>query len=149
MKIYRAQSVTPALSEAATTLMPQLFEAPSMDWLSKVVEDRGTILMIAEEESLVVGMLAVCICRTPSACKAWIEDVVVDSAFRGRGVGRALVRQGCAEAWLAGATKICLTSNVKRKEAHSLYLSEGFECYDETRVFVNRRPSLLESPSCD
>ena len=58
------------------------------------------------------------------------EDVVVDAAVRGCGVGRALVREALAIARSEGASRVMLTSNASRAAAHRLYESMGFERYD-------------------
>jgi ribosomal protein S18 acetylase RimI-like enzyme len=45
-----------------------------------------------DEHRTALGMLTLAVCRIPSGVRAWIEDVVVDEAAQGRGVGRALTR---------------------------------------------------------
>jgi ribosomal protein S18 acetylase RimI-like enzyme len=56
-----------------------------------------------------------------------ISMLVVAEAWRGRGVGRALV--GAAEAYLAerGCGLIEVTSNVRRERAHAFYERLGYE----------------------
>ena len=46
----------------------------------------------------IVGALTLAFYRIPTGRKAWIEDVVVDDAVRGRGVGEALSRAAVDEA---------------------------------------------------
>lgn len=56
-----------------------------------------------------------------------VEDVVVDPAWQGHGVGKAIMqyaRRVCEE---AGCYKMVLSSNLKRTEAHAFYDSLGFE----------------------
>jgi ribosomal protein S18 acetylase RimI-like enzyme len=80
-------------------------------------------------------MLTLTICHTLACSKYWIEDVVVDPAHRGEGVGRALVRAAVnyvKENETVPA--IYLTSNPSRVAARRLYMSEGFEEYN-TGVF--------------
>jgi ribosomal protein S18 acetylase RimI-like enzyme len=57
----------------------------------------------------------------------WIEDVVVDDAFRGAGVGEALVRAGLEEARELGARAVDLTSRPEREAANRLYQRIGFQ----------------------
>ena len=56
-----------------------------------------------------------------------IENFVVDSAHRRRGVGTALLNAVVAEATRAGCYKIQLQSDIKRGEAHRVYEAAGFK----------------------
>ena len=71
---------------------------------------------------------------SPTGCKAWIEDVVVDNAYRGQGLGRMLVEEAIEQARGWGAETLMLTSNPKRIAANALYRSLGFEP-KETNVY--------------
>ena len=72
------------------------------------------------------GRLSLIVFRAPTGLRAWIEDVVVDDAIRGGGVGAALVRQAVARARDAGAQTVDLTSRPSRQAANRLYVREGF-----------------------
>lgn len=75
----------------------------------------------------VVGMLTIGIYLSPTGSKAWIEDVVVDTAFRGHGFGRLLVSHAIRYAAQQGIDTLMLTSNPRRTAANALYRSLGFE----------------------
>ena len=75
-------------------------------------------------------MLSVALYDVPSGRKAWIEDVVVDAATRGRGIGEALVREALALARREGVARVMLTSNATRRAAHRLYERMGFVRYE-------------------
>ena len=62
----------------------------------------------------------------PTGKRAWIEDVVVDSAARGQGAGRALVEAAIAHAKQIGAKSVDLTSRPSREAANRLYVRSGF-----------------------
>ena len=62
----------------------------------------------------------------PTGLKAWIDDVVVDSAARGQGVGEALNQAALDEARQRGAKEVDLTSRPKREAANRLYQRLGF-----------------------
>jgi len=70
--------------------------------------------------------LTLVIFRIPTAMRAWIEDVVVDSAARGRGVGEALTLSAVNLAKQRGAKTVDLTSRQSRQAAHRLYEEYGF-----------------------
>ena len=44
------------------------------------------------DDKAVAGMLTVGIYHSPTGGKAWIEDVVIDEAYRGKGLSKMLVR---------------------------------------------------------
>ena len=65
---------------------------------------------------------------------ARIEDVIIDSNWRGKGYGKKLTEELIKIAKNKKVKKINLTSNPKRVEARKLYQNMGFEIYD-TGVF--------------
>jgi GNAT superfamily N-acetyltransferase len=58
---------------------------------------------------------------------AIIENVVVDEAERGRGLGEQLVLHCLEEARRAGCTRLSLASNRRRTRAHAFYERLGFK----------------------
>jgi GNAT superfamily N-acetyltransferase len=58
---------------------------------------------------------------------AIIENVIVDAASRGAGLGSAMMRWAVEEARRHGSSQVKLTSNVKRTDAHRFYERLGFE----------------------
>jgi len=140
IEISRITEATEEFARAVARLIPQLspsLAVPTAEWLREVAKAPDNRLYAASAGGRTAGMLTLCICRLPSGCKAWIEDVVVDERARGLGIARALVRTALKEAAEAGAAKVQLTSSAARRAAHALYESEGFERYD-TQVFVRK-----------
>jgi ribosomal protein S18 acetylase RimI-like enzyme len=72
--------------------------------------------------------------RIPTGVRAWIEDVVVDDAARGKGVGEALNRAALELAGRLGARTVDLTSRPSREAANRLYQRLGFVARD-TNVY--------------
>lgn len=93
----------------------------------EVVDSHNTLLLTARRNGHIVGVLVLALYPTLTGRKAWIEDVVVDNAERGAGIGRALVERAIAEASERGAATLDLTSNPSRQAAHRLYRACGFE----------------------
>lgn len=56
-----------------------------------------------------------------------IEDVAVDPAWHGRGIGKLMMRHALALCGEKGCYKAALSSNLKRERAHAFYESLGFE----------------------
>jgi ribosomal protein S18 acetylase RimI-like enzyme len=59
--------------------------------------------------------------------RAWIEDVVVDDAARGQGMGEALTLAAIERARQEGAKTVDLTSRPSREAANRLYQRVGFK----------------------
>jgi ribosomal protein S18 acetylase RimI-like enzyme len=135
--VEEAAEVTPALVAAFARLVPQLSSsapAPSADELGEMVAAPGTTLFVARLGDAVVGALTLVVFRIPTAVRAWIEDVVVDEAARGHGVGEALNRAALDKAASLGAKTVDLTSRPSREAANRLYRRIGFEAR-ETNVY--------------
>jgi len=88
------------------------------------------VLYVAELEGEIVGTFALLIMDnlahmgTPSAI---VEDVVVDAAHQGHGIGRAMMTHAVSVCRRKGCYKMALSSNLKREKAHAFYDSLGFE----------------------
>lgn len=134
MRIYEATEPSDLLAEAFARLLPQLSErmtAPDREAVARIVASPATRqLVAAAEDGRIVGLLSVALYDVPSGRKAWIEDVVVDAATRGRGIGEALVREALALARREGVARVMLTSNATRRAAHRLYERMGFVRYE-------------------
>ncbi len=123
-----AGELTPGEIAAVARLVPQLSSAPPPDpaILQAIAGAPGTSLLLARVEGKVVGMLALVVFRIPTGVRAIVEDVVVDEAIRGRGVGAALVAEALEVAKAAGARTVDLTSRPSRAAANRLYERCGF-----------------------
>ena len=117
------------------TLDPDMPEV-TLERLERIIREDSFFLFVSENENgKLNGMLTLTRCHTLGRSKYWIEDVVVDPASRGKGVGRSLVKAAIAHVReTEGNAVIYLTSNPSRLPARALYRSEGFEEYD-TGVF--------------
>jgi len=137
-----ADHVDDELINALGRLIPQLSSsnpAPSHAQLTEIVSSPSTVLFIARAEGRIVGALTLALFRLPTGLRAWIEDVVVDSEVRGKGIGEKLNRAAIDEAIVRGAVTVDLTSRPSRVEANRLYLRLGFVARD-TNVYRYRLP---------
>jgi ribosomal protein S18 acetylase RimI-like enzyme len=133
VRIAAATEATAELREAMAVLLPQLnpsLPIPSVEHLAAVVADRAVTLLMARDGPTIVGIATVVVYVTPIWLKARIEDVVVDSAARGRGAGEALVRECIEVARKRGAGIVELQSARSREAANRLYPRLGFELRD-------------------
>jgi GNAT superfamily N-acetyltransferase len=95
---------------------------------AEILADPNQTSLVAEAEGEVVGTLVVAILPNLAhggAPYAVVENVVTDPAWRGRGVGKALMGEAVRLARDAGAYKLALCSNLAREEAHGFYRSVG------------------------
>ena len=125
-----AASVDADLVAAVTALLPQLSRSappPTHEQLARIVADPAITLFVAEEDGKIVGSLSLAAFEIPTGRRAWIEDVVTDTAARGKGVASALIEAAVAHADTYGARTVDLTSRPHREDANRLYMRLGFE----------------------
>lgn len=138
MKVEIATTLTPAIVDAVERLVPQLSRSsppPTTSELGEVVSSPATDLFIAiDSTGTVVGMATLVTFRIPTGMRAWIEDVVVDEAGRGHGVGDALTRAMVERARELGCRTVDLTSRPSREAANRMYQRAGFVARD-TNVY--------------
>lgn len=139
VSVEEAHEVTPELVEAFNRLVPQLSRSnppPTEAEIKEMVDAPGTHVLVARasDGGGIVGTLTLVVFRIPTAVRAWIEDVVVDEAGRGHGVGAALTNAALGIARADGAKTVDLTSRPSREAANRLYQRLGFELR-ETNVY--------------
>jgi len=158
LRVSAADEVTDELVIAVHRLLPQLSRSarlPSGAELDEIVTSPATTLLVARDDALagvedegstgraapgeataglIVGMLTLVTFRIPTGVRAWVEDVVVDTAAGRRGAGTALVEAALQVAGARGAQTVDLTSRPSREAANRLYQRAGFEAR-ETNVY--------------
>ncbi|MBM3798590.1 MAG: GNAT family N-acetyltransferase [Actinobacteria bacterium] len=131
------REVTDEVVHAFGVLIPQLSRsnpAPTRAELEALVSSVASTLFVARVDGRIAGSLTLAMFRIPTGVRAWIEDVVVDEAARGHGVGEALNRAALDHARANGAITVDLTSRPSREAANRLYKRMGFEQRD-TNVY--------------
>jgi ribosomal protein S18 acetylase RimI-like enzyme len=143
LRVEEVTEVSGDLVEAIGGLVEQLSSSsprPSEAELEAIAASPATRLLVARDDhEAVVGTLTLALFRIPTGLRAWIEDVVVDEAARGRGVGEALNREALRIAADAGARTVDLTSRPDREAANRLYERLGFR-RRETNVYRREGP---------
>ena len=131
------REVTGEVVEAFGRLLPQLSaSAPPLDEqsLGAIVEAPANTVLLARSAGVISGALTLVMFPIPTGLRAWIEDVVVDEAARGQGIGEALSLEALRLAQAAGARTVDLTSRPSREAAGRLYQRVGFK-ERETRLY--------------
>lgn len=138
VSVEEATAVNDELVEAFARLVPQLSSSsspPGRAELDEMVGAPGTHVLLARDGAgTIVGSLTLVVFRIPTGMRAWIEDVVVDEAGRGQGVGGTLNRFALDLAREEGCRTVDLTSRPSREAANRLYHRLGFKAR-ETNVY--------------
>jgi ribosomal protein S18 acetylase RimI-like enzyme len=123
------EKITGEVVEAFGRLLPQLSKsAPPLGQaeLEAIVGCPADTLLVARSGGVITGTLTLVMFPLPTGMRAWIEDVVVDEAARGQGIGEALTHEALRIARDAGARTVDLTSRPARAAAGRLYERLGF-----------------------
>lgn len=138
MIIQKITTANPAIISSINKLLVQLTsnaKALDIESFTKIISDSNSHLFISSnEQGEYTGMVTVGYYSAPTGKKAWIEDVVVDEAFRAGGIGKALVEHAIEFCKTEGASTLMLTSRASRINANKLYQRLGFE-RRETNVY--------------
>jgi ribosomal protein S18 acetylase RimI-like enzyme len=131
------REVTDEVVEAFARLTPQLSSSadpPDREALTQIVGWSACTLLIAWSGDQIAGTLTLVMFPIPTGFRAWIEDVIVDEAARGQGIGEILTNEALSLAQAAGAKTVDLTSRPSRQAAGRLYERVGFQSRD-TRLY--------------
>lgn len=117
--------------EMLNRLMKQLNpESPAVNMKKiKEVMASGIILTLrdASKKNILIGIGTLIPIRKLFVFCGTIEDVVVDEAYRGQGLGKKIMRDLIKKSASSGMKFVDLTSRSERITANKLYQSIGFE----------------------
>ncbi len=135
MRIETVRVATDELQAALGRLLLQLnptLPVPDMHRLGRLLADPDVTLLVAKEGDEIVGTTTVIVYTTPFWIKARLDEVVVDTSARGKGVGEALVMAALEVGRTGGAQVAELQSGrgPNRDAAHRLYERLGFKIRD-------------------
>lgn len=143
MTIEKLTAATPAALADINILLKQLrkddsnalvsVESPMDDLDAVLASDQHDLLVVKDGEKI-IGMATLYTMQKLGKRSGHVEDVVVDSAYRGQGLGVKLMMEVIARAREKGIQNLYLTSRPARVAAHGLYQKVGFK-KKETQVF--------------
>jgi ribosomal protein S18 acetylase RimI-like enzyme len=102
--------------------------------LKQIIADPNIALAVAQDGKKIVGAASLYIIQKIGKSTGYIEDVVVDEAYRGRGLGTKLMTTLIEVAREKELLSISLTSRPARVAGNKLYQKMGFE-QKETNVY--------------
>jgi len=136
--IEQLKTFTPNLVVVFNSLLNQLKPDSKTfreEDIKKVIEDSSVRLLIAKNsDNKIVGMLILATFSTFLPKKGFLEEIVVDKNYQGKGIGKKLVETAIKFAREDGIVRLELTSNPKRIVANKFYQHLGFEKRD-TNVY--------------
>jgi len=129
--IEQLKTVSPDTVLQINNLLAQLDSDSSKlneETIKEIIESPSNYFFVAREpeDHKIVGMLTLVIYSVPARKKSWIEDVVVDEKYRGKGIATKLVNCAIEKARNNAAISLDLTSRPERENASKLYLKLGF-----------------------
>ncbi len=117
-------------------LLGQLFAIESDFTPNRERQKRGltqllasdAVVLVAEADSQVVGMVTVqfVVSTAEGTRSAWLEDMVVDEEWRGRGLGSSLLEAACQQAVARGCTRVQLVADDDNAPALAFYSAHGW-----------------------
>lgn len=113
---------------ALRRLLAQLSSTATFDEarIEAMLEHDAADLLVARDGGELVGMATLVVVPLPSGLRGHVEDVVVDSSMRGRGIARQLLETMTRMAAERGLRTLDLTSRPTRESALRLYEAVGF-----------------------
>ena len=137
VKIERLSAYQPEIATRVRELLIQLSRSGkdkgeiSPDWFTEVAQSPYHDLIFAVEDGQILGMASVSVTFGAGIHKnAYLEDFVVDSAARGKGVGDLIFQ--AYEDWARekGCKNLEFTCGHGREVAQNFYKAHGAEIYD-------------------
>ncbi len=136
MPAVKIRTATEQDEGALVRLLGQLFAIESDFEPDRDRQARGlrgllesdAIVLVAELGGAVVGMVTAqfVVSTAEGGTSAWLEDLVVDSNCRGRGVGSELLEAACRAAAERGCTRIQLVADDDNAPALAFYRHHGW-----------------------
>jgi ribosomal protein S18 acetylase RimI-like enzyme len=133
LKIEVIKQFDPSLLQAVASLLPQLTSSGrtiTAAELRAMIASPLTTLFIAKDEDRIVGMISLAVVQMPTGLRSYLEDLVIDSAYRQRGGATALLQAAIDLARSSGARTLNMTSRSSRTGAIRLYERLGFRRRD-------------------
>lgn len=132
VKIVQLKKADTAAVRDLNHLMTQLRKnssecAGTLSELRNIVNSKNAVMIAAKDGKRIIGAATLYIIIKIGRKNGTIEDVVVDSAYRGRGIGKKVVQKIIRAARAKKLRALHLTSRPSRVAANKLYRKLGFK----------------------
>jgi phosphinothricin acetyltransferase len=113
-------------ADRISELFGQLSSRKQLD-LESILDPRNSLtLAVIRNDGEIIGMASMCTYQVISGFKGWIEDVVVDNRYRGKGYGKLLIEYLIRKGKKKGLSEILLFTEESKEAAIGLYSGLGF-----------------------
>ena len=127
------------IKEQVSELFRQLSPNKIQLDLEEILNEENQITFAyCEDDNKIIGIASMCTYKVISGHKGWIEDVVVDSASRGKGIGRKLINLLVEVGKEKELSEILLFTEDHRLAAINLYSSVGFKL-KESKIYCKKK----------
>lgn len=123
----KSSEINETVEERAHDLFTQLNATLTQRPLRQLFSDGNEVFVVCcKDQGEIIGMASMAIYTVISGYKGMVEDVVVDSNHRGKGIGRKLMDRLLEEAKQRNLDEVLLFTGHHRTPAINLYKSLGF-----------------------
>lgn len=137
VEVKRLEKYTPEVAQRVRELLIELSrsgkdkgEIPEA-WFNDVIASPWHDLLVAEEDGKILGIATMSITMGAGIRKnAYLEDFVVSSVTRGKGIGGMLWDEMLKWGREKGAQRLEFTCGAGRDAAHAFYHKHGAEIYE-------------------
>jgi ribosomal protein S18 acetylase RimI-like enzyme len=127
------------IKEQVSALFRQLSPNKNPMDLEEILNEKNQITVAyCEDNNKIIGIALMCTYKVISGNKGWIEDVVVDAASRGKGIGRKLINLLIEVGEEKELSEILLFTEDHRLAAINLYSSVGFKLKD-SKIYSRKK----------
>lgn len=128
IEILRRSDLTSEIQQQAAELYRQLNPDNTQRPLKEILlPENNVIFIICKIDNKIVGTALLSTYKVISGYRGMVDDVVVDAAQRGKGIGRKLMAKLLDEGKKMGLDEILLFTGHHRAPAIALYTSLGFK----------------------
>ncbi|CAO0795651.1 unnamed protein product [Mucor circinelloides] len=107
-------------------VLKQLSNSVTEQSIQQAISSNQNHVLVAVDEGTIVGTTTMAFLHCVTGIRVHIEDVVVDSDHRGKGIAQVLLNEAIQRAKKLQAKTIDLTSRPEREAANRLYTKLGF-----------------------
>lgn len=131
LSLLQKSEITPELKQRLRLLFGQLNnEIKTLDLEELLEGSNPTLVIYAQKQDEIVGMASMAFYKVLSGHKGWIEDVVVHSDHRGKGIGKKMMQALIEEGKQRSLDEVLLFTSHHRLPAIQLYTGLGFRKKD-------------------
>ena len=127
IELLKAEALTDEIQDQVAELYKQLNATNTQRPLSEILKSNNKVhVIICKIDERIVGTALLSTYKVISGYRGMVDDVVLDSSQRGKGIGRKLMERLLEEGKNLGLDEILLFTGHHRAPAIALYKSLGF-----------------------